>query len=68
MQPIPVKVKNVNVYAYFPNQPLIEEVITGASGTFSGALTATSGTIGGWKINSSAMYSGTYQGSNAYTS
>lgn len=35
MQPIPVKVKNVNVYAYFPNQPLIEEVITGASGTYS---------------------------------
>ena len=35
MQPIPVKVKNVTVYAYFPNQPLIEEVITGASGTYS---------------------------------
>ena len=35
MQPIPVKVKNVNVYEYIPNQPIVIPVITGASGTYS---------------------------------
>jgi hypothetical protein len=36
MQPIPVKVKNVSVYAYFdPTMPLSEEILSGASGTYS---------------------------------
>ncbi|WP_321280001.1 collagen-like protein [Marinifilum fragile] len=34
----------------------------------NGYLTATSGTIGGWNLNGSSIYSGSYQGSNAYTS
>lgn len=41
MQGIPVKVKNVNVYAYFnPIEPLEEIVIEGATGTYTvGTLT-----------------------------
>ncbi|WP_046755299.1 hypothetical protein [Kordia jejudonensis] len=41
MQGIPVKVKNVNVYAYFnPIEPLQEQVIEGATGTYTvGTLT-----------------------------
>lgn len=41
MQGIPVKVKNVNIYAYFnPTEPLQELVIEGATGTYSvGTLT-----------------------------
>lgn len=36
MQPIPVKVKNVTLYAYFnPLEPLSEVVLSGASGTYS---------------------------------
>jgi hypothetical protein len=36
MQPIPVKVKNVSVFAYFdPTMPLSEEILSGASGTYS---------------------------------
>lgn len=36
MQPIPVKVKNVSVFAYFnPDMPISEEILTGASGTYS---------------------------------
>jgi len=36
MQALPVKVKNVNVYAYFdPILPLEEEILVGASGTYS---------------------------------
>ncbi|MBC8754259.1 hypothetical protein H2O64_06215 [Kordia sp. YSTF-M3] len=36
MQAIPVKVKNVTVYAYFnPIEPLEEVIITGATGTYS---------------------------------
>lgn len=41
MQPIPIKVVNVRVYAYFPpTQPLSEIILEGASGTYSvGTLT-----------------------------
>lgn len=36
MVPIPVKVKNVTVYAYFnPHEPLSEVIIQGAAGTYS---------------------------------
>lgn len=36
MQPIPTKVKNITLYAYFnPTEPLSETVLTGASGTYS---------------------------------
>ncbi|WP_298904296.1 hypothetical protein [uncultured Psychroserpens sp.] len=36
MQPLPVKVKNVSVFAYFnPNEPLSEVILTGASGVYS---------------------------------
>jgi len=36
MMPIPTKVKNVSVFAYFdPREPLVEEILTGASGTYS---------------------------------
>jgi len=36
MQPIPIKVKNVSVFAYFnPDMPLSEEILTGGSGTYS---------------------------------
>ena len=41
MQPIPIKVVNVKVYAHFPpTQPLSELILEGASGTYSvGTLT-----------------------------
>ena len=41
MQPIPIPVKNVTVYAYFdPREPLSEVILTGGAGTYSvGTLT-----------------------------
>ena len=41
MQPIPVRVKNVTIYAYFnPTEPLSEVILEGGAGTYSvGTLT-----------------------------
>ncbi|NRA77129.1 MAG: hypothetical protein HRU18_02880 [Pseudoalteromonas sp.] len=38
-----------------------------SNATIRAVAAATSGTVAGWTINSVAMYSGTYQASNAYT-